>query len=59
MTSKTTARIQSRGYRLDSTGKITRRFRNMDTGEWFTRTVRANSAKAVAVIRRANAKAAS
>ena len=54
-TSKT-ARTQSRGYRIRNDGRVTRRFRNMETGEGFTRTVRANSAAAAAVIRRANAK---
>ncbi len=57
MTTKTTQIQQSRGYRVDSTGKVTRRFRNMDTGTWSAKTIRSNSAKAQAVIRRANAKA--
>ncbi len=31
----TTPRVQSRGTRVDNSGRVTRRFRNMETGEWF------------------------
>jgi hypothetical protein len=55
-TSRTAPRTQSRGYRVSNTGRVTRRFRNMDDGTWFAKPVRANSAVAVAVIRRANAR---
>jgi hypothetical protein len=56
MTTSNKRNIQSRGYRVDDRGKVTRRFRNMDTGEWFTRTITANSAAAKAAVKRANAR---
>jgi hypothetical protein len=57
-TNRTAPRTQSRGYRITNAGRVTRRFRNMETGEWFAKPVRANSAVAVAAILRANARGA-
>ncbi len=59
MTTNKPTRIQHRGFRIGADGRVTQRFVDMTTGRWGTKTIRANSAAAKAVIRRANGKAAS